>query len=237
MKLAIIGKGRMGSLIAKTAENKGHEVLAMADIFNQEDFMKVIDDIDAVLDFSHPDNLAWVLQAIDGKDIDLIEGTTNFTPEQIEQIHEAANTNPVFFSSNYSLGIAILNRLAAQASEALKEIWDMEIVETHHNQKADAPSGTALTLLSTIDPQNEFEHVFGRYGTTGARKKEIGVHAVRGGSVPGDHEVLFLGPDETLTLKHSANSRQIFVNGAIQAAEFMQNKPAGFYSMTDLLEG
>lgn len=235
MKVAVVGKGRMGQLIAQTAQEHGHEVVAMADIFNKEEVMPDFVTADVVLDFSHPDNLSWILEAIDQKNIALVEGTTNFTPKQLESLKEASKTNPIFFSANYSLGIAVLKRLCAIAAQALNEGWDMEIIEKHHNKKADAPSGTALALLEAIDPNNEYKRVFGRSGTTGPRQKEIGIHAVRGGSVPGDHEVLFLSQDESLSLAHHANSRQIFVNGAIQAAEFMNDKPAGLYDMTDLV--
>lgn len=235
MKVAVVGKGRMGQLIVQTAKDHGHEVVAMADIFNKDEVMPEFLNADVVLDFSHPDNLDWILKAIDQKNIALVEGTTNFTPEQLNTLKEASKTNPIFFSANYSLGIAVLKRLCAIAAKALNEDWDMEIIEKHHNKKADAPSGTALALLEAIDPNNEYKKVFGRYGTTGPRQKEIGIHAVRGGSVPGDHEVLFLSQDESLSLAHHANSRQIFVNGAIQAAEFMKDKPAGFYDMTDLV--
>lgn len=112
----------------------------------------------------------------------------------------------------------------------------MELVETHHNQKIDAPSGTALALVEAIDPDDEFEKVYGRSGRTGKRQKEIGIHALRGGTVPGRHEICFFGPDEELTLSHNANSRQIFVNGAIKAAEFLNDQPNGFYDMNDLIQ-
>jgi 4-hydroxy-tetrahydrodipicolinate reductase len=235
MKIGIIGKGRMGSLIKSTAENAGHEVLVMADIFNKEDLLKVKEELDVIIDFSHRDNLMWVLEAIQGTNIALIEGTTALTPEHMSALHEAGKTSPIFFSRNYSLGIAVLSKLAASAAAILKNDWDMEIIEKHHNKKADAPSGTAMALLESIDPDNEFNHVFGREGLCGARQKEIGIHAVRGGTLAGEHEILFLGPDESLSLDHNATSRQIFVNGALSAAAFMQDKPAGFYGMDELL--
>lgn len=235
MNIVIVGKGRMGQLLKNTAIEHGHTVLANVDAFDPNGLIDQIDQVDLVLDFSHPDNLEWVSKAIAGKDIVLIEGTTGFSEEQKALLGDLAKTNPVFFAANYSLGIALLTSLAAKASQLLKDKWDIEIVETHHNQKIDAPSGTALALAEAIDPDNEFKKVYGRNGRTGVREKEIGIHAVRGGNIAGRHEVSFFGPDEELVLSHNANSRQIFVNGAIAAAEFMEGKPNGLYNMTNLV--
>jgi 4-hydroxy-tetrahydrodipicolinate reductase len=109
------------------------------------------------------------------------------------------------------------------------------MIETHHNQKADAPSGTAKMLLEAMDPNNEFKKVYGREGMVGKREKEIGVMALRGGTVAGIHEVKFFGDNETIEIKHIANNRQIFVNGAIKAAEFVVNQPAGLYNMDSMM--
>lgn len=235
MNFAIIGKGRMGALIKDTLEAKGHHVVGNADAFDKAAVLDHLDEIDGILDFSHRDNLAWVLEAIQGKDIFLVEGTTGYDDSHKEALKAASAGNPIFFAANYSLGIALMQELLKAAAGVLRDKWDMEIVETHHNQKNDAPSGTALALLKALDPDDSFEHVYGRQGFTGARGHEIGIHALRGGSVPGDHEVLFLGPDERLCISHSANSRQIFVNGAVEAAQFMAGKPAGMYGMPDLI--
>ena len=113
--------------------------------------------------------------------------------------------------------------------------FDMEVMETHHNQKQDAPSGTANMLISALDPDNEYKKVYGRQGFVGKRQKEIGVHSLRGGTVAGEHSVFFFGDNETIEIKHSANSRQIFVNGAIKATAFVYNKPAGLFSMKDMM--
>ena len=152
-----------------------------------------------------------------------------------EAMETAAVLMPVFYSANYSLGIAVLRRLAAQAADILRDSWDIEITEKHHNQKADAPSGTALALLESVDPGKSFEVVYGREGRPGPRGHEIGMHALRGGTMPGMHEVEFFGKDETLSLSHNAYSRQIFVTGAIEAAEFLKDQPAGMYNMEDLI--
>lgn len=235
MKCAIIGKGRMGSMIKADLESRGHEVIAMADVTNKEDVLDHLDEIEMVLDFSHPDNLNWLLARLCEKRIPLVEGTTGLAENQKEAMKTAALLMPVFYSANYSLGIAVLKRLAAQAAEVLRDTWDIEITEKHHNQKADAPSGSALALLEAVDPEKNFETVYGREGRPGPRGHEIGMHAVRGGTMPGMHEVEFFGKDETLSLSHNAYSRQIFVTGAIEAAEFLKNQPAGLYDMEDLI--
>lgn len=235
MKCAIIGKGRMGSMIKADLESRGHEVIAMADVTNKEDVLDHLDEIEMVLDFSHPDNLNWLLARLCEKRIPLVEGTTGLAENQKEAMKTAALLMPVFYSANYSLGIAVLKRLAAQAAEVLRDTWDIEITEKHHNQKADAPSGTALALLEAVDPEKNFETVYGREGRPGPRGHEIGMHAVRGGTMPGMHEVEFFGKDETLSLSHNAYSRQIFVTGASEAAEFLKNQPAGLYDMEDLI--
>lgn len=233
MKYAVCGRGQMGNLIVDTAQARGHEAI-QGDALDPGKLPEEKETIGVLLDFSHPKGLDFVLDTVQGTDAALVLGTTGYSPEQIARIEEEAKVRPVFFASNYSLGIAVLTKLAAQAAKILSD-WDMEIVETHHRKKADAPSGTALSLLQAIDPENEYDHVFGRHGAVGARGKEIGIHAVRGGSVPGDHDVLFLGDQEVVKLSHSAQNRQIFVNGALDAAEFAAGKPAGLYNMNDLV--
>lgn len=236
MNVVIIGKGKMGVLLEQTALNNGMQVLGKADVFDPEALENSLFEVDVVLNFSHPNNLDWLLNTIGDHPIALVEGTTGYTQEQKDQLANFAKTHPVFFSANYSLGIAILTQLAKKVSAQLKADWDIELVETHHNQKVDAPSGTALALVEALDPDHEFDHVYGREGSVGKRKKEIGIHALRGGTIPGKHEIHFFGDDEELTLTHNAQSRQIFVNGAIQAAKFMEGKPNGLYDMTDLVD-
>lgn len=235
MKAIIIGTGKMGQLIADTLKAQGDEVLGMGDLMNPDSVMAALPEADVILDFSHHDNLNWILPLALEYNVPLVEGTTALEPEQLEMMKTASEKLPVFYSANYSLGIAVLKKLTVLASSILKDQWDIEILEKHHNQKADAPSGTALLLLDAADPDKEFDHVLGRTPETGKRKKEIGVSAMRGGSVPGYHEVEFFGPDETLSLSHNANSRSIFVNGAIEAARYLVSQKPGQYDMEDLL--
>lgn len=233
MKILIGGKGRMGSLIASTAEAAGHTVLGMADAFDKSALEGEAADV--VIDFSHRDNLSWIKDYVLANHCALVYGTTGVTEEDKEVLNELAKTVPVFYSSNFSYGVAVLRKLIATAVPLLKDTFDMELVETHHNQKKDAPSGTAKALLEIMNPDGEFKEVYGREGITGARGKEIGVHALRGGTEAGEHSVFFFGDNERITVSHHAANRQIFVNGAIRAAQYLEGRDAGMYNMDDLL--
>ena len=233
MKILIGGKGRMGSLIASTAEAAGHTVLGMADAFDKSALEGEAADV--VIDFSHRDNLSWIKDYVLANHCALVYGTTGVTEEDKAVLNELAETVPVFYSSNFSYGVAVLRKLIATAVPLLKDTFDMELVETHHNQKKDAPSGTAKALLEIMNPDGEFTEVFGREGITGARGKEIGVHALRGGTEAGEHSVFFFGDNERITVSHHAANRQIFVNGAIRAAQYLEGRDAGMYNMDDLL--
>ena len=233
MKILIGGKGRMGSLIASTAEAAGHTVLGMADAFDKSALEGEAADV--VIDFSHRDNLSWIKDYVLANHCALVYGTTGVTEEDKAVLNELAETVPVFYSSNFSYGVAVLRKLIATAVPLLKDTFDMELVETHHNQKKDAPSGTAKALLEIMNPDGEFKEVYGREGITGARGKEIGIHALRGGTEAGEHSVFFFGDNERITVSHHAANRQIFVNGAIRAAQYLEGKDAGMYNMDDLL--
>lgn len=233
MKILIGGKGRMGSLIASTAEVAGHTVLGMADAFDKSALEGEAADV--VIDFSHRDNLSWIKDYVLANHCALVYGTTGVTEEDKAVLNELAKTVPVFYSSNFSYGVAVLRKLIATAVPLLKDTFDMELVETHHNQKKDAPSGTAKALLEIMNPDGEFKEVYGREGITGARGKEIGVHALRGGTEAGEHSVFFFGDNERITVSHHAANRQIFVNGAIRAAQYLEGRDAGMYNMDDLL--
>ena len=233
MKILIGGKGRMGSLIASTAEAAGHTVLGMADAFDKSALEGEAADV--VIDFSHRDNLSWIKDYVLANHCALVYGTTGVTEEDKAVLNELAKTVPVFYSSNFSYGVAVLRKLIATAVPLLKDTFDMELVETHHNQKTDAPSGTAKALLEIMNPDGEFKEVYGREGITGARGKEIGVHALRGGTEAGEHSVFFFGDNERITVSHHAANRQIFVNGAIRAAQYLEGKGAGMYNMDDLV--
>ena len=172
-----------------------------------------------------------------GMDPRLIQEATGLTEDQKKELADASKIIPVFFSANMSLGINLLIRLAKQAAKILEGSFDIEIIEKHHNKKIDAPSGTALAIADGIAESlsNKPEYVYERHSVRKPREKqEIGLHAVRGGTIVGEHEVLFAGPDEVISLSHSAQSRDVFAQGAVRAAKFLSKKSVGFYSMDDL---
>lgn len=234
MKILVGGKGRMGSLIKTTAEAAGHTVVGLADAMCLDD-LKNMETADMIIDFSHRDNLDWIIDYVKENKCALVYGTTGLTEEMLAKLEDLSKEYPVFYATNFSYGIAVLQELLRLATPMLKDTFDMELVETHHNQKNDAPSGTAKTLLSILNESGEFKEVYGREGMTGARGKEIGVHALRGGTEAGEHMIHYFGDNESITIGHHATNRQIFVNGAVRAAEFLIEKEAGMYNMKDLL--
>jgi len=237
VKLILIGHGKMGKLLEQSAAEQGDEVLAALGRDNLGQ-LSSLPAADMVIDFSRPETLDAVSAYIRRTGTPLLSGTTGYTPEQLEKLRALGVCAPVLYAANYSLGIAVFQRVLSQISDTLKPEFDIEIEETHHNQKADAPSGTAKLLLSAIDPAGEYAPVYGREGNTGKRtKKEIGIHALRGGTVAGTHSVHFFGLDEELEITHRAASRQIFVSGALHAARLLAGRPRGFYDLQNLLFG
>lgn len=238
MRFLLIGRGRMGSLIRQTAEAAGDECEAVFGADDLDQLAKLGRVADVVIDFSRPEALAEVCSYVRRTGTPLLSGTTGYTPEQLAQLNALGDVAPVLWSANYSLGIAALHRALRTVSDVLKTDFDIEITETHHNQKADAPSGTAKLLLDAVDPDHALTPVYGREGFTGKRTKdEIGIHALRGGTVAGTHTVHFFGPDEELEFTHRAASRQIFVNGALHMAHLLTDKPNGVYDLQTLLFG
>lgn len=195
---------------------------------------------DAVIDFSSPAALNGLLDFAKARKIPLVLATTGYTPEQIAQIGAAALEVPIFRSANMSLGINVLLELVKKASEVLGDSYDIEIVERHHRRKVDAPSGTALMIADAAAGAcgHETEYVFDRHSVRQPReKKEIGISAVRGGTIVGEHEIIFAGHDEIMEIKHTALSRDIFASGAIQAAKFMGTVTRhGLYDMSHLIK-
>ena len=195
-------------------------------------------DADVIVDFSHPSALDGLLDFAVERKLPVVVATTGLSTEQRKRLEELSNEIPVFFSANMSLGINLLIALAKKATQVLGENFDIEIVEQHHNQKLDAPSGTALAIadgISEVLPEPA-EYVYDRHSVRRKRrKKEIGLHAVRGGTIVGKHNVIFAGQDEIIELSHEAASKEVFAVGAVKAAKFMKGKPAGYYSMTELI--
>ncbi|MBP1546241.1 MAG: 4-hydroxy-tetrahydrodipicolinate reductase [Oscillospiraceae bacterium] len=194
---------------------------------------------DVIIDFSHPSALDKLLEYCLSTGTPVVIATTGFSDEQIAKIKAAAEQIPVFFSFNMSLGINLLASLAKTAAKLLGGQFDIEIVEKHHNQKIDAPSGTAIMLgnavNSALDEKYHFE--YDRHSKRMKRDKyEIGMHAIRGGTIVGEHDVIFAGRDEVITLSHSAASKEVFAVGAVNAAVFLAKQSAGLYDMSDVIE-
>lgn len=238
MKILLIGHGKMGALIESTALAAGDEIVAALDRSNLKGLAGTGAVADVVIDFSRPETLSDICAYVRRTGTPLLSGTTGYTGPQKQELFALASAAPVLWSANFSLGIAVFYRLLTQISDTLKPAFDIEITETHHNQKADAPSGTARLLLEAIDPKHNLTPVYGREGNCGKRDpKEIGIHALRGGTVAGTHTVQFFGPDEELEITHRAASRQIFVNGALHAARLLPGRPAGVYNLQEILFG
>lgn len=193
---------------------------------------------DVIIDFSNPAFLTELLSFATDRKIPAVIATTGLTPAHIEELHKASETIPVFFTANMSLGVNLMMDLAKKAAAVLGGSFDIEIVEMHHNQKLDAPSGTALMLadgISSVLPK-EPQYIYDRHSVRRRRdKNEIGIHAIRGGTIVGEHQVIFAGKDEVVTISHSAMSKQIFAVGAINAALFICDKGPGLYNMGDLV--
>ncbi len=201
-------------------------------------FGKVKEKVDVIIDFSSPavlkDELSWAVK----NGCPVVLASTGYSAEDLLFIDETARKIAVFKTGNFSLGINLLVKLVKKAAETLGESFDIEIIEKHHNQKVDAPSGTALMLAESANSAFDGGKpvLCGREGIVGKRGKEIGIHAVRGGTIVGEHEVMFAGEDEIITLSHSARSKKVFAAGAIRAAKWLVGKPAGKYDMNDVLE-
>ncbi len=238
--------GKMGRMLADCAAQQGLSVAAGVDVCAEgataafplhARLSDCTEAADVLVDFSRPAALSDVLDFARERKMPLVLATTGYSKEQEQQIEDAAKLLPVFRSANFSLGVNVLVSLAEQATAALQG-FDVEIVEKHHKYKVDAPSGTALMLCAAVEnalPQKG-ERVFGRSGVCPRKENEIGLHAVRGGSLAGEHELYFLGEDETVTLSHSAASRRVFALGALRAANFIAAQKPGLYDMRSMLQ-
>ena len=249
-KIIISGcNGHMGRVVAELCEaspdleiTAGFDVMGAADrefpVFTSP--AQFTGEADAVIDFSSPAALDGLLEFAKATKIPLVLATTGYSPEQVAQIGAAALEVPIFRSGNMSLGINVLLELVKKAASILGDSYDIEIVERHHRRKVDAPSGTALMIADAAAQAcgHETEYVYERHSTRQPRdKKEIGISAVRGGTIVGEHEIIFAGHDEIMEIKHTALSREIFAQGAVEAAKFIARveKP-GLYDMSCLVK-
>ena len=246
MKILLNGiGGRMGKEVTRRLLDGYKETVLVAgvDAFGAEapvpcykSFDQVTEDVDCVIDFSHHSLTAPLLNFCEAKKLPVVIATTGQTEEEQALIAEAAKEIPVFFSKNMSVGIALLCELAKNTVKAFPDA-DIEIVETHHNRKLDAPSGTALMLAEAIESVRKgLNRVLGRSGMQKREKNDIGIHAIRMGNVIGRHEVIVGTDSQTITLTHEAHDRALFAEGAVTAGLFLVGKPAGFYTMQDMVK-
>lgn len=246
--IAICGaNGKMGKTIYNCIKDREDcTVVAGIDLYTEQyaDFPIVANPAelpvkpDVIIDFSNPASLDGLLEYCLATGMPIVVASTGYSDEQINKIKSAASQIPVFFTFNMSLGINLLVELARKAASVLGNQFDIEIVEKHHNQKIDAPSGTAIMLANAINEtlDNSKHYVYDRHSRRQKREKsEIGMHAIRGGTIVGEHDVIFAGHDEVITLSHSAASKTVFAEGSINAAVFLKNQPAGLYDMSMLI--
>jgi 4-hydroxy-tetrahydrodipicolinate reductase len=241
--------GRLGRAVRCASESgeTGVKIVAGIDIvpaaenlpiFNNPNDIPLDLDIDCIIDCSHHTAVAPLLDFAISRKIPTVICTTGHTEAETALIHAAAEKIPVFYSRNMSVGINLMIQLAKKAASLLENDFDIEIIEKHHNKKIDAPSGTALMIAEAVSNEVDYkpEYTYERQSRREARKKtEIGLHSVRGGTIVGEHEIIFAGYDEVITISHSAASRDVFARGAIRAAIYLFDKPAGFYNMETLI--
>lgn len=242
--------GRMGRAIAEIVKNKedmvvicGVDIAAKGDfdfpVFTNFDDVPEDMKIDAIIDFSHFSAVPGVVSFSKKRRIPAVIATTGLSEEQLESVKALSSEIAVFRSANMSVGISLLKQLVCEAADFLGDGFDIEIVERHHNQKLDAPSGTALAIADAINESenNKFKYVYERQSVRQKREKnEIGISAVRGGNIVGDHDVLFAGNNEIIEVNHRALSRGIFAEGAVKAAEYIASKGPGLYDMDMLVK-
>ena len=226
----------VGSSVALLAAELGD----LTDLIVVSDAREVADSFNVIVDFTRPEATLDMLEKLDGSDTSFVIGTTGFTDQQRQTLEEASKRHPIVFASNYSAGVTLTLNLLATAAASLGDDYDVEIIEAHHRNKVDAPSGTALSMGESVARALGRDlgecAVYGRQGHTGVRDtKTIGFETVRAGDIIGDHTVLFAGQGERIEITHRATDRMTFARGAIRAACWLGDRPAGLYDMHDVL--
>lgn len=230
MDIIIHGTGAMGKEVSNLiADDKNLNLSGFADELTNENG-------NVIIDFSHFSRLNSLLDYAKNNKLPLVIATTGYDNETLEKLKEFSKEIPILLSSNMSLGVNLMQDILKKIVPVLYGKYDIEVIEKHHNKKVDSPSGTAKSILEVIENgcQDKMIEQYGREGIKKREKNEIGVHVVRGGTIVGEHSVLFCGNDEIIEIKHTAMSKKIFAEGALTAAKFLANKPAGLYSMKDI---
>ena len=235
MKVCVVGYGAMGKIVCETAkEELAYPVAVECEYKTLEETDKCFD---VIIDFSNPANLDMIYNFAKKYHKPVVLATTGYSEVDEVKIKDLSKYVAVLRSANFSLGVILLNRLVKEITPILKDSFDIEIVEAHHHNKVDSPSGTAKMLLDSAIESTAFVPNYSRLGYSPRKPNEIGMHSIRGGSIVGEHQVLYCGEDEILELKHSAHSKKIFAVGALKAAHFLVNQEVGFYTMEDVLFG
>ena len=245
LKIIINGySGSMGKVLTKCAnEDSELEIVCGSskddlDVpFKTYHKMSEVEELaDVIIDFSHHSTIEDTLSYAIKTKTPIVIATTGFNDEELTKIKKASNIVPIFHSSNMSLGVNVLVKLVKEAAKSLNG-FDIEIIEKHHNKKLDAPSGTAVMIANGVkEVLPDSEYIYGRHGRSDKRSSnEIGIHAIRGGTIVGEHTTIFAGHDEVVEIKHSAQSKDIFAKGAIAAAKFLVKQEAGYYNMNNML--
>lgn len=235
MKIGLIGYGKTGQKVKSAVDEAPDlECCGIVSSKHLKDISAFAEKPDVIIDFSHPDNLDMIRAYAESNPVALVLGTTGYNQEQVGMIEKLSGQVPVVYTANFSLGITIFRQVLRQITPVLRDTFDIELVEKHHRMKLDAPSGTAKMLLAALEDGREYKKIYGREGM-GKRGAEIGVHSVRGGTIAGEHTVLFAGDDEILEITHRAGSNQIFAAGAVLAAQFAAGRKPGLYDMNDVL--
>lgn len=235
MNIALVGYGAMGQIVHKCFY-ENDKLSGIVSLGMKSSLDEIKENIDVVIDFSNPANLDMIYDFCKKNHTPVVIATTGFSEEQIKKIHDLAKYTPVLYSGNFSLGVILMNRLVREITPILKDSFDIEVIEKHHNKKIDAPSGTAKMLINSMNENNEFKVVYGREGSSKREPyKEIGVHSIRGGTIVGEHSVIYAGLDEVLEIKHEAHSKAIFAKGAIRGAHWLYGKDNGLYNMENVL--
>lgn len=241
MKILLIGYGAMNQRVARLAEEKGHEIIGVikpqknetTPYTHYDHIADAQNEADVAIDFSNPNLLFPLLE--EEFQLPLVIATTGEKEKLVEKLNELSHNMPIFFSANMSYGVHALTKILEAAVPLLQD-YDIELTEAHHNKKVDAPSGTLVKLYDVIkDLRQNITPVYDRHELTEQRTKdEVGIHSIRGGTIVGEHDVLFAGTDETITISHKAQSKDIFANGAITAAEKLINQSNGYYTFDNL---
>ncbi|TNW88892.1 4-hydroxy-tetrahydrodipicolinate reductase [Enterococcus faecium] len=233
MRIGLIGSGQMGDRVEEVAQERGDTILLLQTSPKEATTLVFPELPEMLIDFSHPDNLEKILSYSLSYQLPLVIGTTGYTQSQFQEIKEHAKHVPVMYSANFSFGIMVMNQLIKQAA-AMLQGWQIELIEKHHSRKKDAPSGTANMLLQTIQEVQKLQPVYNWQGKK-REENQIGVHSIRTGSLPGEHDVLFAATDEIFTIKHESFSNRIFAAGAVEAADWLKDQSPGYYKLEDLL--